>query len=120
VDVSSLVTAIHQNHSYGYHPEGVKGVWNDEQARQNYTLAGGRWHLFTIDDATHILSRDGERKNLVRFWAPYWRGLRPRFIPAWFALLNITRPLRKRIGLRQESARWVNEKDTGEKARVSR
>ncbi len=102
VDVSNVVTAIHQNHNYGYHPEGAKGVWNDELARENYDLAGGRRHLLTIDDATHILGADGERSNAGRFWAPYWRALRPKFVPAWFTLLNVTRPLRKRLGLRSE------------------
>ena len=99
VDASEMVTAIHQNHDYGYHPAGAKGVWTDEQAKENYTLAGGRWHLMTIDDATHILSADGERGNLRRVWAPYWRYLRPKVAPAWFALLDLTRPLRRALGM---------------------
>src|SRR5215469_11669450 len=33
IDVSSQVLAIHQNHDYGYHPQGATGVWQDEQAR---------------------------------------------------------------------------------------
>jgi hypothetical protein len=53
-DVSSQVLAIHQNHNCGYHAQGTKGVWNDEQALANYRNAGGRGHLYTIDDAMHI------------------------------------------------------------------
>jgi hypothetical protein len=101
VDVSEQVTTIHQNHNYGYHPAGARGVWTDEQAAENYRLAGGRWHLFTIDDATHILRERGEAANPRRFWAPYWRYLRPKCIPIWFAILDATRPLRKLFGLRQ-------------------
>lgn len=101
IDVSSQILAIHQNHDYGYHPQGASGVWNDEQARSNYENAGGKWHLHTIDDATHILDDRGERPNYYRFWVPYWRVLRPSVIPWWHAFLNLTRPIRHRIGLRQ-------------------
>ena len=111
VDVSRLATAIHQNHDYGYHPAGARGVWNDEQAMRNYELAGGRWHLCTIDDATHVLESQGERANLKRFWAPYWRATRPKWTPVWFALLDLTRPVRRLLRLRQPnveafSRRW--------------
>ena len=99
VDASEAVTAIHQNHGYGYHPQGARGVWSDEQAAENYRLAGGRWHLQTIDDATHILGVDGERANWKRLWAPYWRYARPKVAPAWFALLDLTRPLRRALGM---------------------
>ena len=103
VDVSSQVLAIHQNHDYGYHPHGVTGVWNDEQALENYRNAGGRWHLYTIDDATHILDAQGEHSNRRRYFAPYWRFLRPAVIPVWHGFLNVTRPIRHRLGLRQLS-----------------
>jgi len=103
VDASEVVTAIHQNHGYAYHPQGARGVWTDEQAAENYRLAGGRWHLHTIDDATHILGAAGERANWKRLWAPYWRYARPKVAPAWFAILDSTRPLRKLFGLRAKS-----------------
>ena len=109
VDASSQVTAIHQNHTYAYHPAGAHGVWNDEQARRNFSLAGGRRHLFTIDDATHILTADGERGNPRRYWAPYWRAARPKFIPLWFAILDATRPLRSAVGLRAMAPRRSRE-----------
>jgi hypothetical protein len=102
VDVSACVTAIHQNHDYGYHPAGAAGVWNDQQALRNYALAGGRWHLYTIADATHMLARDeGERRNWLRFWAPWWRFLRPKLVPVWFAILDLTRPVRHVLGVRR-------------------
>ena len=104
VDASEVVTAIHQNHDYGYHPAGAKGVWTDEQAKENYSLAGGRWHLRTIEDATHILGAEGERVNLRRLWAPYWRYARPKVAPAWYALLDWTRPLRHALGVQAKRA----------------
>src|SRR5215472_681530 len=104
VDVSSQVTAIHQNHDYGYHPQGAQGVWNDEQAVSNYVNAGGRWHLYTIDDATSILDANGERRNWRRFTARYWRYLRPNVIPYWHGFLDATRPIRHRMGIRKNSA----------------
>jgi hypothetical protein len=101
VDVSQHVSAIHQNHDYGYHPAGAKGVWADPQALHNYQLAGGKWHLYTIADATRILGASGERSNWERWFAPYWRVLRPKLMPVWFAALDLTRPLRKMLGLRR-------------------
>lgn len=103
IDASSEVLAIHQNHDYAYHPGGAAGVWNDEQAQRNYAAAGGKWHLYTIDDATHILTADGERRNWKRYYAPYWRALRPSIIPGWHRVLDVTRPLRHRIGPRQKA-----------------
>jgi hypothetical protein len=99
IDASSQVMAIHQNHDYGYHPQGAAGVWNDEQALSNFQNAGGKWHLYTIDDATHILDLASERPNYRRLWAPYWRVARPFVIPAWHKLLAVTRPVRHRFGL---------------------
>jgi len=99
VDASEVVTAIHQNHDYAYHPAGARGVWTDEQARENYRLAGGRWHLLTIDDATDILGAEGERGNWRRWWAPYWRVARPKVVTVWFAMLDLTRPVRHALGM---------------------
>jgi hypothetical protein len=103
VDVSSQVMAIHQNHDYGYHPQGAQGVWNDEQALANYHNAGGRWHLFTIDDATSILEKESECANSRRFFAPYWRYFRPSVIPYWHGFLSATRSVRHKLGLKQEN-----------------
>jgi len=97
VDVSPVVTAVHQNHGYGYHPAGAKGVWTDEQAMRNWNNAGGRWHLFTIDDATYILDSSGIHKNWKAAIAPYYRFLGPHLNPYWFKFLDFTRPARRFI-----------------------
>jgi hypothetical protein len=59
VDASAAVMAIHQNHDYSHHPGGSAGVWTGPEAKRNRALIGGWWHLYTIADATHMLSADG-------------------------------------------------------------
>ncbi len=46
VDASRVVRAVHQNHDYGYHPEGEKGVWEGEEAQENYRLHEGEIRYF--------------------------------------------------------------------------
>ncbi len=102
VDASDVVVAVHQNHDYGYHPAGVQGVWNDEQAQRNFALAGPARNLHTIDDATHRLTAEGMRWNPRHLLLPAMRAARPWLMPLWHGLLNLTRPLRHRVGLRQD------------------
>ena len=124
VDVSPLVTAVHQNHGYGYHPAGAKGVWTDEQAKRNWKNAGGRWHLFTIDDATHILDENGVRRNWKAAFAPLDRYLAPRVHPYWFRLLDLTRPLRHALGMKtavsQVGSRHSAMRNAGDAQNVGR
>ena len=103
VDVSPLVTAIHQNHGYGYHPAGAKGVWTDEQAMRNWNNAGGRWHLFTIDDATHIVDSNGIRRNWRATILPLYRYLGPHMNPIWFKLMDFIRPVRHFLGVKSDT-----------------
>ena len=101
VDASEAVMAIHQNHDYGYHPAGKAGVWTDALAQRNYALAGGRWHLRTIDDATHVLGPAGLRENPARRKRAAARVLRTAKDAAWVTAMDWTRPLRSAIGLRK-------------------
>jgi hypothetical protein len=108
VDVSASVLAVHQNHDYGYHPLGKRGVWHDEESARNHQLAGGWQHLRTIADATQILYPARLRPNAKRFLADAQRNLIQigRFIqfdlwhPFMFSLLHVTRPLRSALRLR--------------------
>jgi hypothetical protein len=56
---------------------------------------------------THLLTTQGERVNWRRLWAPQWRVLRPKVVPAWHGLLNVTRPARWALGLRRVQAQPV-------------
>jgi hypothetical protein len=113
VDASAMVRAIHQNHDYGYHPQGKLGVWNDEQARRNFQLAGGWGHLRNIADATEVLSLDGLRPNTKLYWVTAKRRVASagRFLrfevwnPSWFLFLGVTRPVRSILGLRSKAMR---------------
>jgi hypothetical protein len=111
VDASDAVCAVHQNHDYAYHPQGMAGVWNDEATKANFRAAGGRRHLHTIEDATYFLGPNGVRPNRWYWLAPIKRRVRnARRITRtffrtrlWHPLLDATRSLRHSLGLRKES-----------------
>jgi hypothetical protein len=105
VDASRAVMAVHQNHDYSHHPQGKPGVWNGEEARRNAQLAGGWRHLRTIADATELLTPAELKPNALRHWSTAKRYatqagrvlLYDVWHPIWFALLNLTRPLRRSL-----------------------
>jgi len=103
VDASAAVCAVHQNHDYSYHADGEKGVWEGQEAQENYRLLESRRKFRTLRDATFALEKGGLRKNYRRGFVQLGRTLREWFSPVWFRLLNATRPLRHRIGLRQKA-----------------
>ena len=118
VDASAMVMAVHQNHDYGYHPQGKQGVFHDAEAGRNHELAGGWKHLRTIADATELLRKNGARPNRLRHWAAAMRYARQagrvlfhgRIERVWFFVLGLTRPVRQRLGLRAGKLRWLREK----------
>jgi hypothetical protein len=113
VDVSSVFVAVHQNHDYGYHALGKSGVFCGSEAGRNYELAGGWRNLRTIADATEVLLDKGLRPNPARYWSEVKRYARQAarvafhdgIERAWFFLLGLTRPLRRRLGLRAKNVR---------------
>ena len=98
VDATSVVMAIHQIHDYSHHPQGLRGTLEGAEAIENRRLAGGRWHLCTLLEATHRLTPEGESRN----WG-HSLSLARRYVwrPIWFRFLDASRPLRQRLGLRQ-------------------
>ena len=103
VDATRVVKAVHQNHDYSYHPAGATGVWQDDQSKKNYELAGGKWHLYTIEDSTHRLTPAGIQRNLWYPLAPLRRASRPYIAPVWYKLLGLTRPARHVVGIRRRA-----------------
>jgi hypothetical protein len=99
IDASEAVVAIHQNHGYGPHPTSHSALWNDAASRHNEALAGSRWHLCTIEDATHLLGPSGLRPNPNRNTQMARRLIRTARKVFWFGVLNWTRPIRRAIGL---------------------
>ncbi len=102
VDASADVLAVHQNHDYSYHADGEKGVWQGEEAQENYRLHEGKFG--TLAGASYVL-RSGRLKRNYR--APFVRIRRSAIARAyriWFDLLNATRSVRHRLGMRSRNA----------------
>jgi hypothetical protein len=118
VDASDVVMAIHQNHDYGYHPEGQKGVWYGEGAKRNFELAGGFRHLHTLEDATYRLTGSSIEPRRFYWLAPARRRVRrivkrtrdAARVHFWHPVLEATRPLRHSIGLRQQNLQLTARK----------
>lgn len=118
VDASDVAIAVHQNHDYGYHPQGKQGVFYGDEAGRNYELAGGWNHLRTIADATEVLRKEDLKPNAMRHWSTVKRYVRQAgrallydvFQPVWFLFLGRTRPARHALGLRREALRRSREK----------
>jgi len=113
IDASASVLAVHQNHDYGYHPQGKTGVFHGAEALRNHQLAGGWRHLRTIADATEVLANGGLKPNRLRHWSTAKRYARQAMRTlfhggierAWFFILGLTRPARRRLGLRAGNLR---------------
>jgi hypothetical protein len=107
VDVSLVVVAVHQNHDYSYHPKGKEGVWSGDEAGQNGRLAGGWRHLRTIADAPEALAAGRLKSSPRRHWSAVKRYARQAgrvllndvWHPVWFSVLDLTRPVRRRLHL---------------------
>jgi len=112
VDATAVVQAVHQNHDYSYHPDGAAGVWQGEEAQQNYALLERGRCFATMENATHRLTPGGLRPN-YRHWAVLMkRRIASLRSTIWFALLDVTRPLRHRLGMRE---RQIPEAPAGSK-----
>jgi hypothetical protein len=114
VDASEVVLAVHQNHDYSHHPQGVVGAWHGEEAERNAQLAGGWDHLRTSRDASVAATSEGLQSNKRRYWIQAKRRLVQsplRFLrfrvwnPVWFAVLDVSRPFRVALGLRSNGSK---------------
>ena len=84
VDASSVVLAVHQNHDYGHYPRGKEAMLVGEEAVRNCRMGcegnladfedGLYWKYFwTMDDATHRLTRDGMQPSHRHAWKMFKR-----------------------------------------------
>jgi hypothetical protein len=109
VDASDAVCAVHQNHDYSYHPQGIAGVWYDEATQENFRQAGGWGRLHTMEDARWRLTAAGVAPN--RWWVTARARRRVRRVfsavrvfartRVWHPFLDRTRTVRQALGLRQ-------------------
>jgi hypothetical protein len=102
IDASAVVYAVHQNHDYSHHPEGEKGVWEGEEARENNLLLEGHRKFRTLDNATHLLKPGGLHRNHRAWYVQAKRDAYDRLSPAWYRFLDVTRPVRHLLRLRQK------------------
>jgi hypothetical protein len=107
IDATAVLQVIHQNHGYGHHPQGWKGVWKGPEAERNMDLAGGLAHYFTIEDATHLLTGRGispawDRAHCRR----RWQVLPALWAPAAWAQRVWRLCSRAVYALRVRVARW--------------
>jgi hypothetical protein len=71
VDATHDVRALHQPHGYAHVEGGIQEAYYGEEAARNLELAGGKSHLYTLHDASHVLRSGRLRRN---FGAPLrWR-----------------------------------------------
>ncbi len=71
INATEQITAVHQNHDYLHLANDEKDVWQGPEARTNLEIAGGYDHVFTTNDATHILTpskikRDCSWRKILR------------------------------------------------------
>lgn len=104
VDATQVVQAIHQNHDYSYHPDGAAGVWQGEEAQRNYALLDDGRCFATLENATHRLTPTGLTPNYHHWVVQAKRKAARARNAAWFGMLDLTRPLRRKLGLRQRRA----------------
>jgi hypothetical protein len=112
IDATHVVRAVHQNHDYGHHPGAAKGIWFGDEQRKNFELIGGHGHLRTIASARILLTPSGFAPNRWHYANYLARRAKRSSIVAWtklqshvfHPLLNVTRPLRKTLGLRKRSS----------------
>ena len=100
VDASLVAPVLHQNHDYNHVPGGAEWVWKGKEAEHNLALYGEKPHGYTLLDVTHELLPDGTLRR-VRFRRQ--RAAVDSFL--WKTLLEPTKGIRHRLGLRRGSSR---------------
>jgi hypothetical protein len=99
VDATAAAPIIHQNHDYSHikgtagGPSGRQAYLKGEDTRRNVALTGGWTHYFTTDHATHTVTDGQVRRALA---APYMRA---RVETVRRHVVDVTRPLRRRLGI---------------------
>jgi hypothetical protein len=68
VDATAYLTAVHQDHDYNHVPGVAAGtcdepIYTGEEGRRNLALAGGHSRLYTVFDATHVLTPQGRLRS---------------------------------------------------------
>ena len=111
IDGTLFMTPVHQNHGYSAASGRIKGRATDALSMVNLETIGGKRNIRAIDAATHRMTASGEiRPSAYRHLYLLRRVLRKCqeawtyrvWFPAWHAFLDVTRPIRKMLGLRSK------------------
>lgn len=94
VDLSRDACVVHQNHEVAYNPEG-------EESKENYRFLEDGRKSRTLKSAVCVLESGRLRPNHSRWLVLPVRYIRGWLYGAWFFLLDLTRPIRHRLGLRK-------------------
>lgn len=108
IDATASITAVHQNHDYSHIASGVPGGTScyGPEADMNRALARSMVYPFTINHATRVLTDRGlARPPLTRYCVARSAIVRCRLIGLRNCLLDQTRPIRHRLGLRRDAWR---------------
>jgi hypothetical protein len=108
VDASEVAIAVHQNHDYSYLTSNGKRTGVDDLTRRNVKLSGSWLHWQTIESATYVLTPQGMRRRYFRSWlVPVLQNLHWLATMVWFRILDLTRPVRHQLGIRQSPTPMV-------------
>ncbi len=110
VDAGTDVLAIHQNHDHSHNPKGFIGLTTGIEGKRNRALAGGQWHLHTIEHATHRLVHGEIEDNPGRWHVPLTFFIRTYGTQFWYGVLKRTFELRRAVGLRRASVSAIHER----------
>ncbi|MGQ9661172.1 MAG: hypothetical protein ACUVWX_02405, partial [Kiritimatiellia bacterium] len=86
IDVTGQVHILHHEHDYD-HVQGSRGKWSGPEGDRNRQLAGGWQNMFTILDASHVLTASGLRVARAREFVERRVDRLRLFAPGVFRLL---------------------------------
>lgn len=74
VDLTKMVSVVHQNHDYSHHPAGWMGAMKGQEAKQNMELSGGI--AYSLLDAQYCLTEKGLKRRVTPYYSPFYLYLR--------------------------------------------
>jgi hypothetical protein len=95
VDLTLATTVIHQNHDYDHVPKREGQAYEGPEAQMNLNLVGGWERVFSLLDATHIMTPTRLAPALgLQYLRRRWQTL-PILHPALGRCLNLLRTVKK-------------------------
>jgi len=70
IDLTKMVSVVHQNHDYSHHPEGWVGASKGKEAKQNIKLAGEL--AYSLLDAEYCLTEKGIKRRVTPYYSPFY------------------------------------------------